>query len=51
MTKIFAVHLQASDFPSQSLEYAFEFCRKQLGRYGIPLPYTSHDVDLVAFFV
>ena len=46
MTKIFAVYLQASGFPSQSSEYAFECCREQLGRYGI-----SPDVDLAAFVV
>ena len=28
MTRIFAVYIQASGFPSQSSEYAFECCRK-----------------------
>ena len=51
MTKIFAVYLQVSGFPSQSLEYAFECCYKQPGQYGISLSYHSPDVDLVAFFV
>ena len=51
MTKIFNMYLQASGFPSQSSEYAFECCREQLGRYGISLSYSSPDVDLVAFFV
>ena len=51
MTKIFAAYLQTSGFQSQSLEYALECCREQLGRYGISLLYTSPDVDLVAFFV
>ena len=51
MTKIFAVYLQASCFPSQWSEYAFEFCREQLGRCGISLSYSSPGVDLVAFFV
>ena len=41
MTKIFAVYLQTSGFPSQWLEYVFECCRKQLGRYGISLSYSS----------
>ena len=44
-------YLQASGFPSQSPEYAFECCRKQLERYGISLSYSSLDVDLVVFFV
>ena len=35
MAKVFAVYFQASGFPSQSPEYAFECCREQLGRYGI----------------
>ena len=35
MTKIFAIYLQASGFPSQSSEYPFECCREQLGRYAI----------------
>ena len=39
MTEIFAVYLQASGFPSQSSEYTFYCCRKQLGRYGISLSY------------
>ena len=30
ITEIFAVYLQASGFPSQSSEYAFECCREQL---------------------
>ena len=47
MTKIFAIDLQASDFPSQSSEYAFECCHKQLGQYAISLSYSSPDVDLV----
>ena len=51
MTKIFAIYLQASGFPSQSSEYAFECCRKQHGRYGISLSFSSPDVDVVAFFV
>ena len=51
LTKIFALYLQASGFPTQSSEYAFEWCRKQLGRYGISLSYSSPDVDLVTFFV
>ena len=51
MTKIFAVYLQASGFPSQTWEYAFECCRKKLGRYGISLWYSSPEVDLVAFSV
>ena len=51
ITKIFAVCLQASGFPSQSSEYVFECCREHLGRYGISLSYSSPDVDLVAFFV
>ena len=45
------VCLQASRFPSQSSEYAFECCREQLGRYGISLSYASPDVDRIAFFV
>ena len=48
MTKIFAIYHQASGFPSQSSKYAFECCRKQLGRYGVSLSYSSPDVDLVA---
>ena len=51
MTKIFAVYLQASGFPSQSAKCAFECCRGQLGRYGISLSYSSPDVDLFAFFM
>ena len=51
MTMIFAVYLQASGFPSQPSEYAFECCRKLLGRYGIALSYSSPGFDLVAFFV
>ena len=51
MTNLFAVYIQASGFPSQSSEYAFECCREQLGRYGISLSYTSPDVDIVASFV
>ena len=51
MTKIFTVYLQVSGFPSQSSEYTFECCRKQFGRYGISLSYSSPDVGLVAFFV
>ena len=51
MTKLFAVYLKTSGFPSQSSDYAFECCREQLGRYGISLSYTSPGVDLVAFFV
>ena len=51
MTNIFAVYFQASGFPSQSSEYSFECCYKQLGRYGIALSYPSPDVDLVAFFM
>ena len=51
MTKIFAVYIQASGFPSQSSEYALECCREQLGRYGISLSYSTPGVDLVAFFV
>ena len=51
MTKIFAVYLHASVFPSQSSDNAFECCRKQLGRYIISLVYSSPDVVLVAFFV
>ena len=49
MTKIFAVCLQASGFPSQSSEYAFDCCRKQLERYCISLSHSSRDVELVAF--
>ena len=51
MTKIFAVYLRASCFSNQSSEYAFECYRKQLGRYGISLSYSSPDVDHVAFFI
>ena len=51
MTKIFAVYFQTSGFPNQSLEYAFECCRKQLGRYGISLSYSSPYADRVAFVV
>ena len=51
ITKIFAVYLQTSGFPSQSSEYVFECCLEQLGRYCISLSYTSPGVDLVAFFV
>ena len=51
MTKIFAVYLQAFGFQSQSSEYAFGCCHKQLGQYGISLSYSSPGVDLVAFFV
>ena len=51
MTKIFAVYLQASGFTSQSSEYAFECCGKQLGRYDISLSYSSPNVDHVAYFV
>ena len=51
MTKIFVIYFQASGFPSQLSEYAFECCREQLGRSGISLSYSSPDVDLVAFFV
>ena len=51
MTKIFAVYLKASVFPSQSSEYAFECSRKQLGRYGIFLSYSSPGIDRVAFFM
>ena len=47
MTKIFAVYLQASGFPCQPSEYAFECCLKQLGQYGISLSYSSPDVVLV----
>ena len=36
---------------SQSSEYAFGSCRKQLGRDSISLTYSSPDVDIVAFFV
>ena len=49
ITKIFPVCFQASGFPSQSSEYAFECYHKQLGRHGIFLSYSSPDVDLVAF--
>ena len=49
--KIFAVCLQASGFQSQTSEYTFECCRKQLGRYSISLPYSSPGVDFVAFFL
>ena len=38
MTQIFAVYLQTSGFPYQSLEYAFECCPKQTWRYDISLP-------------
>ena len=31
--------------------YAFECCRKQLLRYSISLPYSSPDVNLIAFFL
>ena len=51
MTKIFAVYLQASNFPSQPSEYAFEGGCKQFGRYGLSLSYSSPCVDLLAFFV
>ena len=51
MTKIFAVYLQASGFPSQLSEYALKCCREQLGRYGISVSYSCPDVDLFAFFV
>ena len=51
MTKLFAVYFQASGFPSQSSEYAFECCHEQLGRYGISVSYFSPGVDLVVFFV
>ncbi|KAK2170755.1 hypothetical protein NP493_1143g01021 [Ridgeia piscesae] len=51
MTKIDAIYLQASGFPSQSSEYAFECCREDIGRYSISLSYSSPGVDLVAFFV
>ena len=51
MTKIFAVYLQASGFPSLSSEYALKYYRKQLGQCDISLSYSSPDVDLVAFFV
>ena len=47
MTKIFAVNRQASGFPSQSSEYAFECCRKEFGRFGISLSYSSPDIDLL----
>ena len=60
MTEIFAVFHKASGFLSQSSEYAFECCRKQLGRYGPVVdrvafftcvhchrPYSSPGVDLV----
>ena len=49
MTKIFAIYLKVSGFPSRLSEYAFECWRKQLGRYGISLSYSSPDVDIVAF--
>ena len=48
--KIFAVYLQASGFPSQSSEYAYECCSKQLGQYGISLSYSSPGVDLLLSF-
>ena len=48
MTKIFSIYLQASGFPSQTLEYAFEWYREQL---GISMSYSSPDADLVGFFV
>ena len=49
MTKIFAVYLQASGFPSQLSEYVFECCQEHLGQHGISMSYVSLDVD--PFFV
>ena len=49
ITKIFVVYLQSSGIPSQSSEYGFEYCREQLGRYGISLSYTTPDVGVVFY--
>ena len=43
MTKILAVYLQASGFPSRSSE--------QLGRYGISLSYISPDFFFLGDYV
>ena len=43
MTKIFAIYIQTSVLPSQSSEYAFEWCPEQFRRYVISLWHTSPD--------
>ena len=49
MTKLFAVYLQGSGFPSQSSEYnyAFECCRAQLGLGDMVYPCRTSLLVLI----
>ena len=51
MTKIFAVYLQASGFPSHSSEYAYVCCREQLGRYAVALSYLLLMLNVLLFCI